>query len=103
MTNRRMRTAPSAGTRATRAHKSGTMFLQSTGRGERVIQEEKELEHEQHRKSNLHHRIGKESAILGRLMSQVWLITGSSRGFGHAFAEAALKAENRVLATARRE
>jgi len=36
-------------------------------------------------------------------MSQVWLITGSSRGFGHAFAEAALKAENRVLATARRE
>jgi len=34
-------------------------------------------------------------------MSQVWLITGSSRGLGHAFAEAALKAENRVVATAR--
>src|SRR5215475_1876620 len=34
-------------------------------------------------------------------MSQVWLITCSSPGLGHAFAEAALKAGNRVVATAR--
>ena len=34
-------------------------------------------------------------------MSKVWLITGASRGLGRAFAEAALKAGHRVLATAR--
>ncbi len=34
-------------------------------------------------------------------MSKVWLITGASRGLGRAFAEEALKAEHRVLATAR--
>jgi len=35
-------------------------------------------------------------------MSKVWLITGASRGLGRAFAEAALRAGNRVVATARR-
>jgi NAD(P)-dependent dehydrogenase (short-subunit alcohol dehydrogenase family) len=35
-------------------------------------------------------------------MSQVWLITGSSRGLGRAFAEAALAAGCRVAATARK-
>lgn len=35
-------------------------------------------------------------------MSQVWLITGSSRGLGRAFAEAALAAGCQVAATARR-
>jgi len=34
-------------------------------------------------------------------MSQVWLITGSSRGLGRAFTEAALDAGHRVVATAR--
>jgi NAD(P)-dependent dehydrogenase (short-subunit alcohol dehydrogenase family) len=34
-------------------------------------------------------------------MSQVWLITGSSRGLGRAFAEAVLAAGHRVVATAR--
>jgi NAD(P)-dependent dehydrogenase (short-subunit alcohol dehydrogenase family) len=34
-------------------------------------------------------------------MSQVWLITGSSRGLGRAFTEAALEAGHRVVATAR--
>ena len=34
-------------------------------------------------------------------MSQVWLITGSSRGLGRAFAEAALASGFRVVATAR--
>jgi NAD(P)-dependent dehydrogenase (short-subunit alcohol dehydrogenase family) len=34
-------------------------------------------------------------------MSQIWLITGSSRGLGRAFTEAALEAGHRVLATAR--
>jgi NAD(P)-dependent dehydrogenase (short-subunit alcohol dehydrogenase family) len=34
-------------------------------------------------------------------MSKVWLITGSSRGLGRAFAEAALDAGHRVAATAR--
>jgi NAD(P)-dependent dehydrogenase (short-subunit alcohol dehydrogenase family) len=34
-------------------------------------------------------------------MSQVWLITGSSRGLGRAFTEAALETGHRVLATAR--
>jgi NAD(P)-dependent dehydrogenase (short-subunit alcohol dehydrogenase family) len=34
-------------------------------------------------------------------MSKVWLITGSSRGLGRAFAEAALDASHRVAATAR--
>jgi NAD(P)-dependent dehydrogenase (short-subunit alcohol dehydrogenase family) len=33
--------------------------------------------------------------------SKVWLITGSSRGLGRAFAEAALEAGHRVVATAR--
>jgi NAD(P)-dependent dehydrogenase (short-subunit alcohol dehydrogenase family) len=33
--------------------------------------------------------------------SKVWLITGSSRGLGRAFAEAALRAGDRVVATAR--
>ena len=32
---------------------------------------------------------------------QVWLVTGSSRGFGRAFTEAALEAGHRVVATAR--
>jgi NAD(P)-dependent dehydrogenase (short-subunit alcohol dehydrogenase family) len=32
---------------------------------------------------------------------KVWLITGSSRGLGRAFAEAALEAGHRVVATAR--
>jgi NADP-dependent 3-hydroxy acid dehydrogenase YdfG len=34
-------------------------------------------------------------------MSQVWLITGSSRGLGRAFAEAALSSGFQVAATAR--
>src|SRR5437588_11470609 len=34
-------------------------------------------------------------------MSQVWLITGASRGLGRALTEAALAAGHRVLATAR--
>lgn len=34
-------------------------------------------------------------------MSKVWLITGASRGLGRAFAEEALKAGHRVMATAR--
>src|SRR5580658_4795563 len=33
--------------------------------------------------------------------SKVWLITGSSRGLGRAFAQAALEAGHRVVATAR--
>src|SRR6266481_2560183 len=33
--------------------------------------------------------------------SKVWLITGSSRGLGRAFAQAALDAGHRVVATAR--
>src|SRR5689334_7207429 len=33
--------------------------------------------------------------------SMVWLITGSSRGLGNAFAQAALEAGHRVVATAR--
>jgi NAD(P)-dependent dehydrogenase (short-subunit alcohol dehydrogenase family) len=33
--------------------------------------------------------------------TQVWLITGSSRGLGRAFAEAVLNAGHRVVATAR--
>jgi NAD(P)-dependent dehydrogenase (short-subunit alcohol dehydrogenase family) len=35
-------------------------------------------------------------------MPQIWLITGSSRGLGRAFTEAALRAGNHVAATARR-
>src|SRR5580700_5482251 len=34
-------------------------------------------------------------------MSQVWLVTGSSRGLGRAIVEAGLLASNKVLATAR--
>jgi NAD(P)-dependent dehydrogenase (short-subunit alcohol dehydrogenase family) len=34
-------------------------------------------------------------------MTQVWLITGSSRGLGRAFAEAALASGFQVAATAR--
>ena len=34
-------------------------------------------------------------------VSKVWLITGSSRGLGRAFTEAALEAGHRVVATAR--
>src|SRR2546428_5700078 len=34
-------------------------------------------------------------------MAQVWLVTGSSRGLGHAIVEAGLAAGNKVLATAR--
>jgi NAD(P)-dependent dehydrogenase (short-subunit alcohol dehydrogenase family) len=34
-------------------------------------------------------------------MSQVWLITGSSRGLGRALAEAVLAAGHRLVATAR--
>jgi NAD(P)-dependent dehydrogenase (short-subunit alcohol dehydrogenase family) len=34
-------------------------------------------------------------------MEQVWLVTGSSRGFGHALVRAALEAGDRVVATAR--
>ncbi|SMG23057.1 SDR family NAD(P)-dependent oxidoreductase [Paraburkholderia susongensis] len=36
------------------------------------------------------------------MSSQVWFITGSSRGFGHALATAALEAGDAVAATARR-
>lgn len=36
------------------------------------------------------------------MTTQVWLITGSSRGFGHALAVAALEAGDSVVATARR-
>jgi NAD(P)-dependent dehydrogenase (short-subunit alcohol dehydrogenase family) len=36
-----------------------------------------------------------------RTVSKVWLITGSSRGLGRAFTEAALEAGHRVVATAR--
>lgn len=35
------------------------------------------------------------------MKTQIWLITGSSRGLGRAFTEAALKAGHRVVATAR--
>src|SRR6201993_764302 len=42
-----------------------------------------------------------QSAALGGIMSQVWLITGSSRGLGRAFAEAALVSGFQVAATAR--
>jgi NAD(P)-dependent dehydrogenase (short-subunit alcohol dehydrogenase family) len=38
----------------------------------------------------------------GEPMSKVWLITGSSRGLGRAFAEAALEAGENVAATARK-
>jgi NAD(P)-dependent dehydrogenase (short-subunit alcohol dehydrogenase family) len=34
-------------------------------------------------------------------MSQVWFITGSSRGIGRALAEAVLAAGHRLVATAR--
>ena len=34
-------------------------------------------------------------------MAQVWLVTASSRGLGHAIVEAGLAAGNKVLATAR--
>src|SRR6267378_3955668 len=34
-------------------------------------------------------------------MAQVWLVTGSSRGLGHAIVEAGFAAGNKVLATAR--
>ena len=34
-------------------------------------------------------------------MSKVWLVTGSSRGLGRAFAEAALEAGENVAVTAR--
>ena len=34
-------------------------------------------------------------------MSQVWLITGSSRGLGRALAEGVLAAGHKVVATAR--
>ena len=34
-------------------------------------------------------------------MAQVWLVTGSSRGLGHAIVEMGLAAGNKVLATAR--
>src|SRR5580692_2274226 len=43
-----------------------------------------------------------QRAAGGKSMSQVWLITGSSRGLGRAFAEAALAAGCQVAATARR-
>jgi NAD(P)-dependent dehydrogenase (short-subunit alcohol dehydrogenase family) len=33
-------------------------------------------------------------------MAQAWLVTGSSRGLGHAIVEAGLAAGNKVLATA---
>src|SRR5271156_5302898 len=36
-----------------------------------------------------------------RDMTRTWLITGSSRGFGRAVAEAALRAGDNVVATAR--
>jgi NAD(P)-dependent dehydrogenase (short-subunit alcohol dehydrogenase family) len=34
-------------------------------------------------------------------MTQIWLITGSSRGLGRALAEAVLAAGHKLLATAR--
>src|SRR5580704_11305998 len=37
----------------------------------------------------------------GGRMSQVWLVTGSSRGLGRAIVEASLAAGNKVMATAR--
>jgi NAD(P)-dependent dehydrogenase (short-subunit alcohol dehydrogenase family) len=40
-------------------------------------------------------------AALGGMMPRVWLITGSSRGLGRAFAEAALASGCQVAATAR--
>jgi NAD(P)-dependent dehydrogenase (short-subunit alcohol dehydrogenase family) len=43
-----------------------------------------------------------QRAAGGESMSQVWLITGSSRGLGRAFAEAALAAGRQVAATARK-
>src|SRR6201982_553915 len=42
-----------------------------------------------------------QCAASGGIMSQVWLITGSSRGLGKAFAEAALASGFQVAATAR--
>jgi NAD(P)-dependent dehydrogenase (short-subunit alcohol dehydrogenase family) len=41
------------------------------------------------------------TAFEGELMSKVWLITGSSRGLGHALAEAALARGDSLVATAR--
>jgi NAD(P)-dependent dehydrogenase (short-subunit alcohol dehydrogenase family) len=35
-------------------------------------------------------------------MSKVWFVTGSSRGLGRAIVEAALRAGDRVIATARK-
>jgi NAD(P)-dependent dehydrogenase (short-subunit alcohol dehydrogenase family) len=43
-----------------------------------------------------------QRAAGGKSMSQVWLIAGSSRGLGRAFAEAALGAGRQVAATARK-
>jgi NAD(P)-dependent dehydrogenase (short-subunit alcohol dehydrogenase family) len=47
--------------------------------------------------------VGRHSSTIKILeaMSQVWLITGTSRGLGRAFTEGALEAGHRVLATAR--
>jgi NAD(P)-dependent dehydrogenase (short-subunit alcohol dehydrogenase family) len=42
-----------------------------------------------------------ENRCMRGIVSKVWLITGSSRGLGRAFAEAALEAGHRVVATAR--
>ncbi|MCW6054012.1 SDR family NAD(P)-dependent oxidoreductase [Microcoleus sp. A2-C5] len=39
--------------------------------------------------------------MIGKESSRVWLITGSSTGFGRALAEAALDKGDRVIATAR--
>src|SRR5258706_11441632 len=40
-------------------------------------------------------------AVVSKKNTQVWLITGSSRGLGRALAEAVLAAGHRLLATAR--
>ncbi len=39
--------------------------------------------------------------VASKKKTQVWLITGSSRGLGHALAEAVLAAGHRLVATAR--
>src|ERR1700677_5148334 len=51
----------------------------------------------QNRSPPLSHRI----RMKGGTMPKVWLITGSSRGLGRAFAEAALEAGENVTVTAR--
>src|ERR1700690_741951 len=51
-------------------------------------------------KQEVEHTARFSGATIGGMMSQVWFITGSSRGLGRAFAEAALASGFQVAATA---